>query len=445
VIEERGTAEKGARAQNRLRIVDLVRQLGPLSQTELSQRTGLSRVTVSSVIAELREHGWLENTSGSTPKGRPPLLSGLNPSKGAVVGISLAPRYIQVALGDLGMQLTTQTSRLLPNMVRESDEKALATLLQTTASMVDQVLKEGGIDRSHVIGVGMALPAPVNRVKDVLGATDFVPGSKHFHPARDMAERLDLPVVAENDANVCALAEAALGVARGFSHVVYVKVSTGVGCGLMIDGKLYRGQTGTAGELGHMAVDEVGVICYCGNRGCLHTVVGAAAIANLVRNTHSDRLDALKSSWNDRLISPAVQGLDESILFEIIRWAQDEENPDPACRRAIEEVGKRLGAAVGSICNLLNAGCVVVGGTLSNAGEILLQPLREEVGRNTSKLSGVTVEVIPAGLPQGEAEVLGALTLALREPEPRFSTRLRALLDHTSFNSTHSGPPPAPA
>jgi predicted NBD/HSP70 family sugar kinase len=297
--------------------------------------------------------------------------------------------------------------------------------------MVDDVLTEGGIDRSRVIGVGIALPAPVNRIEDTLRATDFLPGWERLRPAQDMATHLQLPVVVDNDVNLCALAETVSGAARDYSHVVYVKVSTGVGCGLMIDGKLYRGQIGTAGEIGHMVVDESGAICYCGNKGCLHTIVGARAIAEMLRPSHARRISALESSWNDKLISAAVQGPDDMILSEIINWS---EGGDRACRRAIYEVGERLGAAVGSICNVLNAGCVVAGGILSTAGDILLEPLRSEVDRYTSPLSGGAVRVVGAELAQGEAEVLGALTLGLREPHPDITNGLRFILDQTPFN-----------
>ena len=161
-----------------------------------------------------------------------------------------------------------------------------------------------------------------------------------------------MPVIADNDANLGALAELTWGAARGFSDVIYIKVASGVGAGLVVNGELYRGAAGTAGEIGHMTLDERGAVCRCGNRGCLETIVGGEALLRLLGPTHGPDLT----------------------LPEMVRRALD---GDPASRRVVVDAGRSLGIAVASLCNLLAPAAVVIGGELATAGDLLLDPIRE--------------------------------------------------------------------
>jgi predicted NBD/HSP70 family sugar kinase len=195
----------------------------------------------------------------------------------------------------------------------------------------------------------------------------------------------------ENDANLGALGETMWGAARGRRHAIYLKVASGVGAGLVLDGRLFRGAHGTAGEIGHVTMDESGSVCRCGNRGCLETIAGSGHLLRLLAPTQGD-LDV------DAMVSRARAG-------------------DAGCMRVLGDAGHAIGLAVGQLCNVLNPEMVVVGGQLAEAGEILLGPVRKAVERMGTPSTVGQVEVVPSILGR-RAEVLGAVALVLASALP---------------------------
>jgi predicted NBD/HSP70 family sugar kinase len=215
-----------------------------------------------------------------------------------------------------------------------------------------------------------------------------------------MEQRLGLPIEIENDANLGALAELTWGSGRDCSNFAYIKASTGIGAGLVIEGNLLRGASGTAGEIGHTTLDESGILCYCGNRGCLETVASGPAIIQLVGQTNGEGLNL------SSVIARAAEG-------------------DVRCRRAISDAGRQIGVAVAGLCNLINPERVLVGGQLSRAGDLLLDPIRESIRRYAVLAAAERVEVLAAVFVE-RAELLGALALALGRSNPAFGARLSA-------------------
>jgi predicted NBD/HSP70 family sugar kinase len=212
-----------------------------------------------------------------------------------------------------------------------------------------------------------------------------------------MERRLGLPVEIENDANLGALAELTWGAGRDCSTFAYIKAATGIGAGIVIDGKLLRGASGTAGEIGHTTLDEGGALCYCGNRGCLETVASGPAIVGLVGSSSAESLT----------------------LADVINRAA---SGDVRCRRAVSDAGREIGVAVAGLCNLINPERVVVGGLLSRAGELVLSPIRESIRRYAVHAAAECVQVVPAVFVE-RAELLGAVALALRTSNPAFAAR----------------------
>jgi predicted NBD/HSP70 family sugar kinase len=197
-----------------------------------------------------------------------------------------------------------------------------------------------------------------------------------------------LPVVLDNDANLGALGELSYGAGTGMQNLVYVKASTGIGTGLILDGRLYRGDTGKAGELGHVQVFTDGAICRCGSRGCLETRVSIPHILAILQPVHRQPLT----------------------IEDVIRLASA---GDVSVRRVVTDAGRVIGRALADLCNVLNPGAVIVGGELSAAGESLTQGIREAIDRHTQPVIGEAVSVRTGAL-QGRAEVLGAIALAVQ-------------------------------
>jgi predicted NBD/HSP70 family sugar kinase len=273
--------------------------------------------------------------------------------------------------------------------------------LDTAAEMAREVLAEAGIGRARVLGVGMGLPGPIDRRTGTVGSSVILPGWAGLEAAGELERRLRLPVEVDNDANLGALAELAFGAGKGLEDLVYVKVASGIGAGLVLGGRLHRGAAGLAGELGHVRAREDGAVCRCGNRGCLETIAGAQALLELLRGAHGRELTVRD------LLDLAAGG-------------------DPGTRRVLGDAGRAIGRALADVCNTLNPAAIVVGGELAAAGEPLLAGLRESIDRYAQPGAAAAVQVT-AGTLGERAEVLGALARIIGDTERLRSAGLMAL------------------
>jgi predicted NBD/HSP70 family sugar kinase len=399
---ERGGSPSGSlgslRELNRLRVVDALRSAGRLSRSDIARRTGLSRSTVSTLVADLVHRGFVvERADGDTPavQGRPPTMLTLDRSAGAAVGVDFDHDKVRVAVSDLSRSV-------LAEAVQTADvDHDAGQSIDLAAALIDRVVAEAGVDSARVLGVGVAIAGPVGSATDgVLHPASILPGWDGVDLAHQLGARLGLPVHVDNDANLGALAEVTLGAGRNARHAAYLQISGGIGAGLIVDGRPFRGAFGAAGEIGHVVVDDDGAICRCGNRGCLETVASGPAVTRLIAASRGH----------------------EPTVTEMIALAQE---GDLGCRRAIADAGRHVGRAVGALCNLFNPEMVVVGGDLSAAGELLLGPLRESVMRSAVPMATGGLDVV-AGVLGERANVLGALALAIAQSEQAVAARIAA-------------------
>jgi predicted NBD/HSP70 family sugar kinase len=374
------------RESNREKVVKGLQTLGVASRADIARWTGLSRSTVSSIVAELQVEGLVvdrhESDREAAGSGRPPSLIALDPSAGYALGIDFGKRHLAVALADLSHEVLGE------QWVEMTDDYEAGEGMTRAAELVERLLDDLGAERGRVIGVGMGIPGPVQKT-GMVGSSAILPGWAGTAPQERMAELLDMPVRVGNDANLGALSESTWGAGRGSASVVYLKLATGIGAGIVIGGRLFEGAGGTAGEIGHTTIDETGDICRCGNRGCLETYAGAGAIASLLSRSFGQELDP------EAVLSRAAAG-------------------DPGCRRAIADAGRHIGVAVANLCNLVNPERIVVGGSMGHAGALLLDPLRESVSLRAIPSAGEDVSIVPGELGE-RAELLGAVALVLQE------------------------------
>ena len=377
------------RERNRGRVVTALREAGAASRAELARRTRLSRTTVASIVGELQDEGMLEERedgAGASPQGgRPPRLLSFSRSAGAAVGIDFGKRHLRVAAADLSHTILASAERPM-----RTDDPA-ETGLDTASELVEEVLAEAGVPRGDVIGVGLGLPGPIDMRSGRVGSSSILPGWVGVPAAEAFGSRLGLPVHVDNDANLGALAELRWGAAAGRQNAAYLKVSTGIGAGLIVNGRLFHGAGGMAGEIGHTIIQEQGPVCRCGKRGCLETLAGAAALVELLRGTHGPDLTT------QGLLAAAADG-------------------DSGARRVLADAGRHIGTAVATLCDLLNPELIVVGGELSAVGEVLLDPLREQVHRHAIPATARGLEIVP-GVLGPRAELLGTLALVLASDE----------------------------
>jgi predicted NBD/HSP70 family sugar kinase len=344
-----------------------------ITQAELARTTGLAPATVSNIVRDLVSAGLVATVPGSGRRGTTVEIA---PGAGAVAGIDFGHSHVSVAVGDLTGQILSEDTRPLDN-AHPHDEG-----LDQAEEMLARQLAEVGLDAAAVRTVGMGLPAPV--IDDVVRSSAILPGWVGVN-ARSVAEdRFAGAVHIENDANLGALAEHRQGSARGHSTSIYLKLSSGVGAGIIIDGRLFHGASGTAGEVGHLTVDEQGPVCRCGSRGCLETYASTGSVLEL--------------------ISTQMPG---ATLDEVIAAAGD---GNVSALRSLEDAGLRLGWGLGSLVNLFNPALIVVGGDLARAGDLLLDPAR--VGLRRHALDAVAATPVVASALGRRASLVGAVLLA---------------------------------
>ncbi len=374
-------SQTSLREANQRRVIQAVREAGAPSQADIARSTGLSRATVSNIVRELTAGGLLVVTATSAGGRRARAVS-LAPGGGLAIGVDFGHSHLRVAVGNLAREVVAEEA--MPLDVGSSAADGLAA----AERLMDRLLAEAGATRADVLGIGLGVPGPVDTVSDTMGSSTILPGWAGIRAADEARRRLGRPVHVDNDANLGALAEVTWGAACGHTDAAYIKIGSGVGAGIVIGGRVYRGPGGTAGELGHLTLNENGPMCRCGNRGCLETYAGGRYLADLLRPAHGDGLTTA------RIVELALAG-------------------DAPCRRAVGDAGRYVGAGVASLCNLLNPTRVVVGGGLGRAGALLLEPMAEAVRRSAISSAADLLEIVP-GVLGDRAEVLGALALVLQ-------------------------------
>lgn len=371
------------RAANRALVVEAVRRFGGLTQVELAAATGLSAATVSTIVKELLAAEVVQ-TRATVRTGRRAVLVTMSRRVGLVVGVHVGIRTLEIALADAAGEILARRTLPLPFQHRAD------TTLDRVALLVVELLERVGERDDQVLGIGVGVPAPVDPSTGAVPVPGIMRGWDDMPIAHVISKRLGRPVFVDNDANLGALAESTLGAGRPFRHLVYVRVSHGVGAGVVIGGSVYRGFAGTAGEIGHCEVAPNGDICLCGSRGCLDTVAGSRALTAPLMGSHG---------------SLTLRDIVQGVLAG-----------DPGCRRVVADAGAAIGAAVATLAVTVNPECVVVGGELAGTGEVLLGPIREAIRQRIMLTGTAAPEVVPAELGQ-EAELTGALALALAETD----------------------------
>ncbi len=366
------------RAANQQRVLDLLRRgidaPGPaqpdaFTQAEIARATGLAPATVSNIVRDLAASGLVVTHPGSGRRGSSVRLAA---GAGTVAGVDFGHSHVAVAVADLTGQVLGEERRPLGPTVHHGAALAMAA----------EMLGGLSVGHSRLRHVGLGLPAPV--ADEIIGSPSIFPGWEGVN-TREAAEAcFGAPVTVENDANLGALAEHRQGVGRGHDSSVFVKISSGVGAGLIIDNRLYHGSGGTAGEIGHLTLDEQGPLCRCGSRGCLEAYTSSGPVLDMM--------------------AAQLPGADLDAVFAAAR------DGNIAAQRALEDAGLHLGWALASIVNLLNPAVVVVGGDMARAGELLLASTRLGLRRHALD-SVATTPVLESSLGE-RASLVGAVLLA---------------------------------
>jgi predicted NBD/HSP70 family sugar kinase len=379
------------RRANTVRVLSLVHQSGGLVQAEIARRSGLSPATVTNLVRDLVAEGAVA-VSDCTVNGRRARMVSPAVSPGYVLGVDLGRSHVRMMLADQGHQVLGESYHPLDPGLSAVDGLALV------ARLYEELLGQAGADRGQVLHAGVGLPGPLDVETQQIGAGTLLPEWTGQDLRAAFAETLGLDVTVDNDANLGALGEyawpvpddptAASAPPPGWHQsLVYVRLATGIGGGLVLDGELFRGANGTAGEVGHQTISENGPLCRCGNRGCLEAI---ASIPHF--------LGALRSA------------LDREV--DVAAWVDLAKGGHTIAVRLVQDLGQHVGAALANLTNLVNPHRIVIGGPISATEEILLAPIRAEIRRRAIPAASrhVRVERTRHG---DYAEVLGATHLAL--------------------------------
>jgi predicted NBD/HSP70 family sugar kinase len=359
------------RTANQQRVLTVLRDgAGVYTQAELARTTGLAPATVSGIVRELAVRGLVATEPGSGRRGSSVRLS---PGAGVVAGVDFGHTHVAVAVGDL-------TGRVLAEDRHRSS--GATGHLEALAEARDMLrgLYDGP---APLRAVGLGLPAPLDG--EVIRSAAIFPGWEGVN-AREAAESVfGVPVHVENDANLGALAEHRIGAGRGHDSSVFVKTSSGVGAGIIVANELFHGANGTAGEIGHLTLDDQGPLCRCGKRGCVEAYTSTPFVEQRLAGQLPGADDV------DNVVAAAREG-------------------NVAALRALEEAGMHLGRGLASVVNLINPAIVVVGGDMARAGDLLLEPAR--VGLRRYALDPVASTPVLRGELGGRASMVGAVLLA---------------------------------
>lgn len=374
---------------NRAAILNLVRRFGPISQAELAQRSGLASSSVVNVTRSLLRWGLLRSIgTGPSTGGRPPTLLEVNPGAGYALGVNVRAVGIEVVLLDLAGDIVADT--FLPGRAGDGSR-----VVATVREAVEQVLRLGSVDPGRVLGVGVACPGAVQDGRILAGTPEF-PDWHAVPLADDLETALGLPVVIENNANLAALAEFRLGIGRDDPNcrsLVYIYADHGIGSGIVIDGQLWRGADGMAGEFGHTVVDVNGRRCVCGTYGCLEAMASIRAVIRRVA-TNARVVDGVEGEISYPLVTEAVRA------------------GDPVATAAVEEAMGYLSIGIANLERLIRPDVIAMGGDLFSEGPDMFARL-SRIAADRSPLFGAARVRLAAGALGARAPSVGAGTVVL--------------------------------
>ncbi len=366
-----------------------------VSRAEIARQLGLSRAAITSIANGLLDKNLIrEGLAGSATGGRRPVLLEMNPERGRVVGVDIGATHLAIVLTDFSAQVLHEIE--IPFDV----SKGPKICLEEITVQVHALLVETGQTLEDIQAIGVGVPGPVVIEKGTVIAPPIMPGWSNFPIREYLRDLWDTPVILNNDAELGALGEWAYGVGRRVRHLLYIKVGYGIGAGLLIDGKIYHGATGAAGEIGHITIDSDGPLCSCGNRGCLETMASGRAIAkrgrDLVAAGYSMRLK--KNSFNGKI---TVQDV-----------ASAAQRGDIEAQEIVREAGKNLGIALANLVNLINPQMIVIGGGVTRVGDLFLEPVRQTIKECSLEAAAQDLSINAAVLQQ-RATSMGAVVQAL--------------------------------
>lgn len=380
------------------KLIDLVRKHGECSKGELVADTHYSRTKITTCIESLLNKKIIvTNNTTEYSGGRRSKTFRLNEKLGLVAGMEIGATSIDLGVADFAGRILARQAE--PASVRDGPIK----ILGRACSMLEKKLKESSLSPEKIAGIGIGVPGPVDFSAGTVVSPPLMPGWDCYPIIETVQQWFpSANVVVDNDVNVMALGELHLGAAVGVENLIFVKIGTGIGAGIICEGKIYRGSSGCAGDIGHICVDMAGPLCHCGNRGCLETAAGGPAIAER-------SLRAAKAGQSPILLEHYEKN-GQFLRAEDVGDAARE--GDALAIEVIRESGQLVGDVLAALVNFYNPDMVVIGGGVSNLGNLLLSSIRQAVFSRSLPLATRNLEIVFSGI-GSDSGIFGAVNLAL--------------------------------
>jgi glucokinase-like ROK family protein len=386
------------KSMNRALILNTIRSEGPISRADIAKTTKLTPPTVTNIVGELLKTGLIkESDTGVSKGGRRPIMLTVNWPSRNVIGVDIGVNKIRVVLTDLNANILYKTVAKMPVPVTE--EK----LLETLKKSIHRLITQSGADKERLIGIGVGMHGMVDSEQ---GVSLYAPSwnLKNVAVKEELEGEFLLPVKAENDAKTLALGERWFGQGKDTENLVCINVGMGIGAGIILNNHIYRGNDHIAGEIGHMVIDVDGPKCSCGNYGCFQTLSGGSALRDYVLKEIALGRETILS---DR-IEKNPDSVDGKAIYECAKAG------DALALEAFSKTGSFLGIGLLNLLHLINPPLVVIGGGVSRAGDLILEPVRKII-----KLRGLTetvkaTKIVESGLGEN-GTVIGAATLILAD------------------------------
>jgi N-acetylglucosamine repressor len=373
---------------NRMTVLNTVRERQQIGRAEVADITGISRASVTYLVGELVKDGWLiEYEKGETSQsgGRPPILLQFNPDAMYAVVVMIGSESTIVAVGDGNARMRYTES--LPSVLGQSAEQTV----EVVVGLIERALEKSGVDRQRVGGIAIGVPGLVDAQNSMVHYSARMRAMRNLDLGSIVATRVGLPTMVENETRLIGWGELKFGSGRGYSPLVCVSVTLGIGSCIILEDRMLSGSSYSAGQFGHMTIDENGTQCECGNKGCWEALASNAAVLQRARK--------IEAGW---AAEPTIAGLIEAAA-----------KGDVEARRLLRETAVHLGIGLANIVNIVNPEIIVLHGKLFEAGDEFLQTIRQEVGARALKLPALNTRILVSELRE-QAGLAGGVTLVMR-------------------------------
>ena len=373
------------------RLLRLLRDDGPLPRADLAGRLGLSRSKVAQELDRLAEARMIETAGMAASRGG---------RRSGIVGLAERLRFLGVDIGATSVDVAVTNGRLevLGHVARACDVRDGPDVVLAHVNELAGKLR-ADCDAAELHGAGIGVPGPVSFREGMPVAPPIMPGWDQYPVREEMSQALGCPVLVDNDVNIMALGELHAGLARNVEDFLFVKIGTGIGCGIVVDGTIYRGMSGSAGDIGHIQSDDDGPICACGNTGCLEACFSGAALARMA-------LAAARAGRSE----PLARRLEEAGELTAADVSAAVAEGDPVATRMMRDGGRQVGKVLAGLVSFFNPGLVIIGGGVTGLGHPLLAEIRSTVYRRSTPLATGNLPLVLSEL-GGTAGVIGAARL----------------------------------